>query len=305
MALLLRKAGNMAVRRRSNWYIYLIAFGITIAMIGVAIFSFRDFIFPDVKQTGLTSDGALSEDFVPDAGMNFAVMTMISDGDSEMPQLFIAVSYNAVENRLMFIPVTNGIALNSAGRTLPNIFAAQGGSGVMSAVSSELGIKFDGYIKFSRNSLERLISTYGNVEFDVARTLMIEDGNEVEVLNAGKQMFTAEMTYRYLMFADFDEGEGYRFNMICSLLSELVNQNVSYIDSSLLDVYASEIMEDTDTDITEEDYLDHKAALLNTVQYGINPAEYYVPYGEYGDDGSFTVSPNSVETVRLKSGQED
>lgn len=295
----------MAVRRKSNWYIYLIAFGITVAMLGVAIFSFRDFIFPAAKQTGLTDDGTLSDDFVPDSGMNFAVMTMISDDDSEMPQLFIAVSYNAVENRLLFIPVTNGISLASSGRTLPNIYAAQGGSGVMSAVSSELGIKFDGYVRFSRSSLQQLISTYGNVEFDVAHTLMIEDGNETQVLNAGSQLFTAEMAYRYIMFADFDEGESYRFNMICSLIIELVNQNVSYIDSSLLDVYASEIVNDTDTDITEEKYLEHKAALLNTVQYGINPAEYYVPYGEYGEDGGFTISHNSVETVRLKSGQED
>ena len=295
----------MSVRRKSNWYIYLIAFGITVAMLGVAIFSFRDFIFPAAKQTGLTDDGTLSEDFVPDSGMNFAVMTMISDEDSEMPQLFIAVSYNAVENRLLFIPVTDGISLASTGRTLPNIYAAQGGSGVMSAVSSELGIKFDGYVKFSRSSLQQLISTYGNVEFDVAHTLIIEDGSETQVLNAGKQLFTSEMAYRYIMFADFDEGESYRFNMICSLIIELVNQNVSYIDNSLLDVYASEIVNDTDTDITEEKYLEHKAALLNTVQYGINPAEYYVPYGEYGEDGSFTISHNSVETVRLKSGQED
>lgn len=295
----------MSVRRKSNWYIYLIAFGITVAMLGVAIFSFRDFIFPAAKQTGLTDDGTLSEDFVPDSGMNFAVMTMISDEDSEMPQLFIAVSYNAVENRLLFIPVTDGISLASTGRTLPNIYAAQGGSGVMSAVSSELGIKFDGYVKFSRSSLQQLISTYGNVEFDVAHTLIIEDGSETQVLNAGKQLFTSEMSYRYIMFADFDEGESYRFNMICSLIIELVNQNVSYIDNSLLDVYASEIVNDTDTDITEEKYLEHKAALLNTVQYGINPAEYYVPYGEYGEDGSFTISHNSVETVRLKSGQED
>ena len=45
--------------------------------------------------------------------------------------------------------------------------------------------------------------------------------------------------------------------------------------------------------------------MLNTAQYGINPAEYYVPYGEYGDYGSFTISENSVVTIRQKSGQED
>lgn len=293
----------MAVHRKSNWYIYLIAFGITLAMIAMAIISLKDFIFPESKETGLNTNGTLAEDFVPDSGMNMAVLTMISDSDSDMPTLFIAAAYDAVENRLTFIPLTDGISVASSGRTLPNIYAAQGGSGVTKVVSDILGIKFDGYIRFTRSSLMSLLSAFGNVEYDVANTLIITDGTEVQAINSGKQIFTSEMLFRYLMFADFGEGESYRFNMIGSILIELVNQNVSYIDSSLLDVYASNITDNAETDLTEERYKHSKAAMLNTVQYGINPAEYYVPYGEYSDDGGFTISENSLMTIRQKSGQ--
>ena len=45
--------------------------------------------------------------------------------------------------------------------------------------------------------------------------------------------------------------------------------------------------------------------MLNTVKYGINPADYYVPYGVYGEDGSFTVSDNSITTIQQKSGQNE
>ena len=294
----------MAVKRKSNWYIYLIAFGITLAMIVMTIVSLRDFLFPRSQETGLTVNGELDGDFVPDLSMNIAVMTMISDGESEMPELFILAAYNAVDNRLIFIPVNNGIALASSGRTLPNIYAAQGGEGVSEAVANECGITIDGYIKFDRTSLIDLISSYGNVEYDVAKTLLITDGVEAEAINSGKQIFTAEMVYRYIMFADFGEGESYRFNMICSLITELVNQNVAYIDSSLLDVYAGDILQGAETNLTEEKYLAHKAAILNTVQFGIKPAEYYVPYGEYGEDGSFSISENSVRSIRQKYGQE-
>lgn len=99
-------------------------------MIIMAIFSFRDFLFPKSQETGLSTDGTLSDDFVPDHSMDLSVMTMISDGSADMPSLFIAVTYNAVDNRLLFIPVTDGIALASSGRTLPNIYAAQGGQGL-------------------------------------------------------------------------------------------------------------------------------------------------------------------------------
>lgn len=295
----------MAVRRKSNWYIYLIAFGITLAMIIMAVISLKDFIFPDNQQTGLSADGTLSEDFVPDSSMNLSVLTMISDSDSDMPSLFVMASYNAVEDRLLYVPLTNSLTVGTEGRTLPNIYAAQGGSGAAKAVSDVLGIKFDGYIRFNRDNLENLMTTFGNVEYDVSKTILINDGAEVEAINSGKQIFTSERLFRYIMFADFGEGESYRFNMIGSILIELFNQNVSYIDSSLLDTYASEIINKTETDLTEQQYVASKAAMLNTIQYGINPAEYYVPYGEYGDDGSFTISDNSIQTIRQKIGQDE
>lgn len=295
----------MAVRRKSNWYIYLIAFGITLAMIIMAVISLKDFIFPDNQQTGLSADGTLSEDFVPDSSMNLSVLTMISDSDSDMPSLFVMASYNAVEDRLLYVPLTNSLTVGTEGRTLPNIYAAQGGSGAAKAVSDVLGIKFDGYIRFNRDNLENLMTTFGNVEYDVSKTILINDGAEVEAINSGKQIFTSERLFRYIMFADFGEGESYRFNMIGSILIELFNQNVSYIDSSLLDTYASEIINKTETDLTEQQYMASKAAMLNTIQYGINPAEYYVPYGEYGEDGSFTISDNSIQTIRQKIGQDE
>ncbi len=299
------KGESMAVRRKSNWYIYLIAFGITLAMIIMAVISLKDFIFPDNQQTGLSADGTLSEDFVPDSSMNLSVLTMISDSDSDMPSLFVMASYNAVEDRLLYVPLTNSLTVGTEGRTLPNIYAAQGGSGAAKAVSDVLGIKFDGYIRFNRDNLENLMTTFGNVEYDVSKTILINDGAEVEAINSGKQIFTSERLFRYIMFADFGEGESYRFNMIGSILIELFNQNVSYIDSSLLDTYASEIINKTETDLTEQQYMASKAAMLNTIQYGINPAEYYVPYGEYGDDGSFTISDNSIQTIRQKIGQDE
>lgn len=293
----------MAVRRKSNWYIYFIAFGITLAMIVMVVFLLKDIIFPQSKETGLTTNGTLSDDFVPDSGMNLAVVTMISDGDSDMPSLFIAAAFDAVESRLTYIPLDNGISLAAVGRTLPNIYAAQGGTGVVNTVSDVLGVKFDGYIRFTRSSLMNLLSTFGNVEYDVAKTLIINDGAEAEVINSGKQIFTAEMLFRYMMLADFDEGESYRYNMIGSVLIELINQNISSIDSSLLDVYASNIIDNAETDLTLDRYKHSKAAMLNTIQYGINPAEYYVPYGEYSDDGGFTISENSLITIQQKSGQ--
>lgn len=293
----------MAVRRKSNWYIYFIAFGLALAFAGGIIFSFRWYLFPEIKEsTGLTADGELDANFKPDESHNFTLLTMLSDGESDIPDLFMMVAFNAVENRLAFIPLPNGISVPADGRTLPNVYAAQGGEAAVYAVSDATGITCDGYVRLDRESFIRLVSAYGNVEYNVPKTLIVDDGAELDTFNAGMQIFSAESMFRYVYLADFGEDEQYRFNMIGDIISELVNQNLVYVDSALLDSYFGIITNGNDTNLTEELFSAKKAALLNTATYGSDPAEYYVPYGEYSGDGSFVISENSVITISQKCG---
>ena len=294
----------MAVRRKSNWYIYFIAFGISLAFVLMVIFTFRWFLFPERSEpAGLTSSGELTEDFQPTEEHNFTLLTMLSDGAGELPTLYIVVAYNAVDSRLTFMPLPAGVSVTSEGRDLRNIYEAQGGEGVIKAIESSCQVKCDKYVKFDRDSFIDLVSAFGNVQYEVKNTLLIPDGTEVETLNAGSQLFSPQTIFRYVMLADFGEGESHRYNMVCDLLSALVNQNSSYIDSSLLDTYASMLLEQ-DTNLTEEDYTARKAALLNTVIYAVNPAEYYIPYGEFTDDGAFNIAENSVISMQQKTGQD-
>lgn len=295
----------MAVRRKSNWYIYFIAFGVTLAFAAMAIFAFRWYLFPEETQSaGLNASGELAEDFVPDSSYSFSVMVMISENAVDAPELFIVTEYDAVDNRVTFVPIPSGISVSTDGRTLPNVYSAQGGTGVINEVSNHIGIKCSSYVKLDRKSFIDFASAYGNVKINVPKTIIIADGAEAETINAGEVLFTAEMLYRYIMLADFEEGESYRFNMIGNILSEMVNQNISSTDSSLLDTYARLLMNAPDTDITAEKYSSRKAALLNTIMYESSPAEYYVPYGQYTDNGGFDISENSVITIKQKAGVE-
>lgn len=296
----------MAVRRKSNWYIYFIAFGIALAFAIGVIFTFRDFLFPEVQETtGLTGTGELSDDFTPDASHNFTILTMLSDTEDGIPELFSMLSYDAVEHAFVIIPLPNGISVPADERTLPNIYAAKGGEGAVSAVANATGINCDGYICLDRDAVIRLISAYGNVRYNIPKTIVVTDGAQLDAFNAGEEIFSPEAVFRYIYLADFGEGEEYRFNMVGDILSQLINQNLSYSDSMMLDSYFRIVTEDCKTNISEDMYLSKKAALLNTITYGSEPAEYYVPYGEYSGDGSFTIADNSVTTIRRKCNVED
>lgn len=295
----------MAVRRKSNWYIYFIAFGITLAFAAMAIFAFRWYLFPDNSQNaGLNESGGLAEDFKPDSSYDFSVMAMLSDSASDKPGLFVMVTYAAVDGRITLIPVPSGISLSAEGASLADLYMSHGGDGVVSAVERQTGVRCSSYVMLDRESFLSLATAYGNVRINVPRTIIIPDGTEAETINAGSTLFTSEMLFRYIMLADFEEGESYRFNIVGEILSELINQNIVSTDSSLLDTYAQMLINAPDTNITAEKYSAHKAALLNTIRYAGSPAEYYIPYGEYNDNGGFVISENSVITIKQKAGVE-
>ena len=292
----------MSIKRKSNWYIYFIAFGITIAFVAVAVFAFRWYLFPDkTESVGINENGELADDFKPTTAHNFVMLSMLSDAPSDNPELFTIISYNAVNNEVCFIPIPAGLSIELNGRTLSNIYFSQGGEEVVKAVEEAVGVNCESFVKMDREAFVSLVTAFGNVEYDVGKTTIINDGNTVETINSGEQMFTAEKLFGYIMKADFGD-EISRLNSAADILSELVNQNFRNLDSSILDVYFNMIIGDSDTNITEEQYKSRKAALLNTVEYGKEPAGYYIPYGEYTEDGGFRISENSIISIKQRTG---
>lgn len=294
----------MYVRRKSNWYIYFISFGIAAVFVIVAIFAFKWYLFPsDAKSTGV-NEGGTGENFRPTSEHNFIIMCMISDGVTDNPELFYLTVYNAVESRVAFVPLQNNICLDSEGRTLPNIYAAQGSSGVVKAVENEMGITCPYYIKSDRISFGDIVSAFGNVDFNLPKTVVVREDDEISTYNQGKQSLTAEDIYRLAIVADYDEGEAYRLRMAGDIFAELINQNYRNIDGNLLDTYFGMIMQYCETNLTEEAYKARKEALKYTIEYGAAPGEYYLPYGDDTNGGGFKIADNSIVTIKQKAGLE-
>lgn len=292
----------MSVKRKSNWYIYFIAFGITIAFVVVAIFAFRWYLFPDkTESAGITDNGELADDFKPTSAHNFVMLSMLSDAASDNPDLFTMISYNAVDNEVCLIPLPSGLSVELTGSTLSSIYFSDGGEAVVKAVEEAVGVKCGSFVKMDREAFVSLVTAFGNVEYDVGKTTIINDGNTVETINSGEQLFTAEKLFGYIMKADFSD-ELSRLNSVADILSELINQNFRNLDSSILDVYYNMIFDECDTNITDEQYKSRKPALLNTVEYGNQPAGYYIPYGEYTEDGGFRISENSIVSIKQRTG---
>ncbi len=297
----------MAVHRKSNWYIYLISFTIALAFAVAAILAFQWYLFPEeTTPTGVNKNGELTDDFRPTKEHNFNGLFMLSDDKGGLPELFVMISYNAVDNRLAYIPFPASISMSADGRTLPNVYAAQGGDKVIEVLEQVIGVKCDFYVTMDRVGFITMVSSFGNLEYEVPKSLIIVDGEVQQTFNAGKQRLDAESVFRLIMLADFGEGESFRFNCIGEMMTGLINQNYRVLDgnSQVMDSFFNHILSSSDTDLTDELYRSRKAALLNTAAYGVSPAEYYIPHGEYASDGSFIIAENSIKTIKQKAGLE-
>ncbi len=297
----------MAVRRKSNWYIYLISFAIALAFAAAAILAFQWYLFPEeTTPTGVDKYGELTDDFRPTKEHNFNGLFMLSDDKGDMPELFILITYDAVDNRLTYIPLPSSISMSTEGRTLSNVYAAQGGVKAIEVLEESIGVTCDFYLNMDRQGFITMLSSFGNLEYEVPKSMIIVDGEAQQTFNAGKQRLDAESIFRLLMLADFGEGESFRFNCIGEIMTGLINQNYRVLDgnSQIMDSFFYHIVDSSETNLTDELYRSRKAALLNTAAYGVSPAEYYVPYGEYADDGSFVIAENSIRTIKQKAGLE-
>lgn len=295
----------MSVRRKSNWYVYFISFGIAMAFAVAAIIAFRWYLFPENNEpTGLNPSNGLADNFHPSAEHNFNSLIMLSDKTSDNPSLFMLVEFSAVERRLAVVPMPNGISVPTEGRSLPNVYAAQGPGKVVSVLEGILKIECDSYIRLDRTGFLDIVSTFGNVNYEIMKTQIIYDGSMVETLNAGTQRLAAESMFRLAMLAEYPEGESYRFSSIGQMFGDLINQNYRTIDGFLMDNFFDQIINEAETNLTEEKYTKYKPALLYAINYSSSPAEYYVPYGEYTDDGGFVISENSIITIRQRAGIE-
>ena len=295
----------MSVRRKSNWYVYFIAFGIAMAFAIAAIIAFRWYLFPeDSKPTGNTQSG-VTENFKPTAEHNFCSVIMVSDNPSANPELFLLIEFSAVENRLAVVPIPNGISVPTEDRSLPNVCAAQGEKKVVSVLENILNIDCDSYVRVDRTGFQNLISIFGNVSYEVLKTMIIYDGSEAETLNIGTHRLAAESIFRLAMLAEYSEGESYRFSCIGQMFADLINQNYRTMDSHFIATFFNAIVNEAQaTDLTDEKYNKYKDAIKYTIEYASSPAEYYVPYGEYTSDGGFIIAENSIITIRQRAGLE-
>ncbi len=316
----------MEMKRKSNWYIYVITLALTFVILGFFVSSIWDSLFP-ASRDAESAFSVNSADYRPSAEIRPVILLMLSEMKAGTPSYYMLASYQPREEKIVFVPLPENMRVDYGGNTgsLYEMYDNFGAEAVIGGLKSALNIECEHYIKFDRLSLIDFINltgeVYVNIPSDITEKKMeyvletetVEvDGEEQEVtrqvrrevdsviFSAGAQYLDGETMYSYLTYP-FSMGEDYALAVHGSAAMNMLNRNFRDLSSTELQSYAEKIISSTDTDLTFSDYVEYQPVLQYTTENSINPCEYYIPYGEK-DGGYFVVASNSVLTIRDRCG---
>ncbi len=315
-----------SMKRKSNWYIYVITLVVSFAILGFFVSTIWDSLFPASRdsQSGFNVNSA---DYRPSAEIRTTVLVMLSEMKAGTPTYYMLMNYRPRDEVIVFVPLPENMRVDYGGNTgsLYEMYDNLGAEAVVGGLNGALGIECEHYIKFDRLSLIDFVDltgdVYVNIPTDITETkteytleteLVEVDGEEQEVTRqvkkevenvlfpAGAQYFGGEKLYDYLVYP-FPMGRDYSLAVHGSAAMNMLNRNFRDLSSTELQGYAEKIMSSTETDLSFSDYVEYQPVLQYTTENSINPCEYYIPYGE-NEGGYFILAANSAVTIRDRFG---
>lgn len=317
---------TVSLKRKSNWYIYVITLIISFVILGFFVSSIWESLFPASRGTE-SAFNVNNADYRPSAEICPTVLVMLSEMKAGTPTYYMLMNYRPRDEVIVFVPLPENMRVDFGGNTgsLYEMYDNLGAKAVVGGLNDALGIECERYIKFDRLSLIDFVDLTGEVyvnipsditekktEFSLETQIIEVDGEEQEVTRqvkkdvenvifpAGAQYLNGETLYDYLIYP-FPMGRDYSLAVHGSAAMNMINRNFRDLSSTELQGYAEKIISSTETNLTFSDYVEYQPVLQYTTENSINPCEYYIPYGE-SEGGYFVIAPNSVLTIRDRFG---
>ncbi|MCL2108157.1 MAG: LCP family protein [Oscillospiraceae bacterium] len=281
-----------AVRKRSNWYIYMLTFLITFTILSFVVYHIWDLLFP----TGGSQAMGGSRDYRPDASYNSTALFMLSESRGGIPDYYMLINYRPRDEAIVIVPLRESlfVTLASERGTLTDFYRSRGSEGVNRAVTSLLDIDIDFYIKFDKDSFIGFFDLVGFTPVNIPFALY--EGEEIKFF-PGSYEFRGADLYDYITFPDYDQGEDYRYMLHGLCISNFINRNSRNLSVTQLQGMFNRILNTTDTNLEFADFTRNQVAYLYTTQNSREIADYYIPSGSTDQFGQFIISDTAIETI--------
>ena len=164
------------IKRRSNWYIYLISFAATFVLLGLVILALRDTLFPQ-NVGGPLTDWRNAGNYIPPADLDTTILFMLSEEQGSTPDLYMLLNYRPRDGVIVAVPLHGDTGLVTGGESwranpttvrISELYESGGGSlKVMEGIKNTLDVDCDFYVRFDRASFTSLVSALGDVQVNI------------------------------------------------------------------------------------------------------------------------------------------
>lgn len=233
----------------------------------------------------------------PTAADNMTILFVLHEEEDPKPLTFMVARLLPADKHIVFIafPANMLSVVDGRSDTLEGFFNAGGITSVEQAIEHEAGIHIDRYSILGSEGFQKICDIYGGVYYVVPNGIKgFQDTQSPQFL--GARQIEKLMTYPF-----FGKGESERCATAADMITEMINVTDSDKERLLasMDSNFKQLINKMETDITAQDYNEHKSALRYMFTYGKTVGMFRLVTGEPGQDADvYLLSGDFYRTVQ-------
>lgn len=218
-----------------------------------------------------------------------------------LSDLFV-VRISPEKNQIIVTPISAyTVVSNNNNLTLRDVYNNGGIRKLQKSVDETFKIKTDYYMTLTNDAFESVADILGGIVYTPDEELYYlsknDDSNDVS-FQAGKIATIGGRQIRLIcQYPVFSEGRGGNMKFLGEAIFQLVNSGFkqpSITKNNLSNMYDI-LTKNTDTNLTKNDFKDHKVYFNKMLSDNLTPAVKAVPEGNWIDDSHFKVSDEFIQ----------
>lgn len=185
--------------------------------------------------------------------------------------------------------------------TLKNIYASSGVNAVKNAVENMIGADIDKYMTVSNASFDNVVDYIGGVSVVPDEDIYYNNAETGERIYGTKNVaMTLSNTFMrlYINYQDFSDGPEENLRVLNDVMPRFINEMFLQATNltNNMDTFFNVIYNNSDTNMTKNEYLKSKKSIVYIINNGNMPAASLIPQGTWSD-GVFYADVNFSDKV--------
>ncbi|SDA22907.1 transcriptional attenuator, LytR family [Ruminococcus sp. YE71] len=283
------KTGTKKRRRRSQAPVALIYF--TTLLIFLGVFGLFAKMIVNKLSTKHGADANISDTYIDSYNTLYARV----NAKDALADLFV-LRICPEQARVIVVPISSyTVSTVDEGKNFREVYAEGGIRQLQTAVDNTFGISTNYYATVTNSSFEDICDIVGGITYAPEEELYYLDknGDNDISLRPNKAVALSGKQIRLILQSPvFSSGKQGNMEFLGVALTELINNAFDQVEmtSASLDNIYSKIGSNSATNLSENEYKEHRAYIKAMLEKQIRPAETLTPSGTWSDEKHFTPS---------------